>query len=53
MMRTMTVEENLRFCANSRLPASWSTEKKFECVQRASRRRFAKVMVRDTVSGGG
>ena len=32
MMRTMTVEENLRFCANSRLPTSWSTEKKFECV---------------------
>ena len=28
MIRNLTVEENLRFCAFSRLPSSWSDEKK-------------------------
>ena len=28
MMRNMTVEENLRYCAETRLPASWSSDRK-------------------------
>jgi ABC-type multidrug transport system ATPase subunit len=28
MIRNLTVEENLRFCAFSRLPSSWSDAKK-------------------------
>ena len=28
MIRNLTVEENLRFCAFSRLPSSWSDDKK-------------------------
>ncbi len=32
MIRNLTVEENLRFCAFSRLPSSWSDAKKVPCV---------------------
>jgi hypothetical protein len=32
MIRNLTVEENIRFCAFSRLPREWSTHRKLQLV---------------------
>jgi ABC-type multidrug transport system ATPase subunit len=47
MIRNLTVEENLRFCAFSRLPADWSEQRKLERVMEYVGLRHPVCMIED------